>query len=92
MYFKFTAPHNTIGFDTLMSCWVQGDQIGEIFAYIVPLFTLGSFGKITKEANFGLFFPRKKVMYLLRQKNVWATIWAFIHKLIWSPMLGRSSL
>jgi hypothetical protein len=55
----------------------QGDQIGRIFA----VWAIAIFGQF-----FGYYFLGKKLhVFYFRQKKDWATFWAIVHILIWSP-------
>jgi hypothetical protein len=44
--------------------WIQGEQIGQIFA-LGQMFSLGGFLKISEVAQiYGLLFPKLSVLYL----------------------------
>jgi hypothetical protein len=78
----------------IFSCeiWVQGDQIGGIFAYWAIATLVNSFRIIKVAHLFGLLFSFVHSGYaLILTKIGWARFWVFFNKLVWSPCLGWSS-
>jgi hypothetical protein len=73
--------------------WIQGDQIGRIFAYWFFHFRQFFFENYRSSPNLKASFIQSKKNYLLILTKKWVKLHfgRFFHKLIWSPCLEPSS-
>jgi hypothetical protein len=63
----------------------QGDQIGRIFAYWMIVFFGYLFDYYKRNEKMRATLSHGESDALISTKMGWATLWAFFHKLIWSP-------